>query len=674
MNLMTAEGVPAFPEGYSAFHEYLTYLVERARRSRPRLTVNAIAARLGVSPWTVRVHMSGRRLSAPQRQRQPQREVPVPVPAARQVQDYLEVLPHGGATLEEVVDCYDAWPRRELVFPPPPPHAAASMQEYLQYVLRLNGFLVPEATDAEGRAAAVRDPHRGVAAAAEAFGVDRKLLYACLTEPSIGVRRALRLHEVFLHRAGPWADFAAAFGYLVGAHWTDEGWPDPHGFEAPRDWFEAIRTYLGLDQAPFAELIGVSARTVSDIESGDRISAERIRQLYTAVGVPAHLVIRALRCYADEAAAAEFQRIVTLTDDAVSLGPDSWPDPARFASPHEWLAATMLQSRVAQRELAGVLGVSKSTVSLLLQGERPLNPERLRVACEFLGVPAETMFRCLAVHYRRDLDDRVLDLVSPRLPDADPSELARVIEVVFGGLRDVAVQVDYGTSEVDDDTVEYDTLVDDWLRRSVDFVLAVRERLGAVLDRVLSARRAQGELSGVVCQVVSKAFASARESQIDEVVERLPEPDQAIWLVARAGEQPAEQARVMRAVADGLLKQPANKHLARWLRREVPPLDAECVRRSAEAINTWYERVLGITSPVVQALQAQGGARGSTGAGDVAACAGAHGLPRIRCARAARGRGGAASARQGRAGRARAGHVGGRDQEFEGSACVLRGQ
>ena len=213
------------------------------------------------------------------------------------------------------------------------------MLEYLQYLLRLNGFLPPSAEDAEGAAAARRDPHRGLPAAAKAFGLDYNLLRNCLRD-TIGVNRALQLHELGLHRAGPWTDFAAAFGYPV-----DEGWPDPRGMRAA-DWFKAIRTYLGLGspegREQFGELIGVSAKLVGRLESGRGISPERIRQLYTKVGVPAHLVIRALRCYVGEAAAAEFQRILTLTDDAVSLGPESWPDPARFASAHEWLAATML--------------------------------------------------------------------------------------------------------------------------------------------------------------------------------------------------------------------------------------------------------------------------------------------------------------------------------------------
>ena len=90
---------------------------------------------------------------------------------------------------------------------------------------------------------------------------------------------------------------------------THQAWPDPRGLEAPA-WFRAIRAHLDLDQAQFAERMGVAVGAVIQIESGeDPVSLEWGRRLYAA-GVPAHWVILALQCYANE----EFQRIVTLTE------------------------------------------------------------------------------------------------------------------------------------------------------------------------------------------------------------------------------------------------------------------------------------------------------------------------------------------------------------------------
>ena len=148
----------------------------------------------------------------------------------------------------------------------------------------------------------------------------------------------------------------------------------------------------------------------------------------------------------------------------------------------------------------------------------------------------------------------------------------------------------------------------EWLTRTVDFVLA-RERLGAVLSGVMSAQREQGELPALEYDIVTAAFASARESQLREVVERLPEPDRASWTAAMAGAE--EHPSVVRDVAYRLLAHPANRQLARRLLRELPPLDVECVGRSAAAINAWYAQARGDMSPVVQALQAEVGPEGT---------------------------------------------------------------
>ncbi|MBO0880924.1 MAG: hypothetical protein J2P17_11395, partial [Mycobacterium sp.] len=352
-----------------------------------------------------------------------------------------------------------------------------------------------------------------------------------------------------------------------------------------------------MGQDDFSQRIGVNHKSnLSAMEAGRRkISPGLIRQLYTEVGVPAYLVVRALRLYANEEAAVEFQRIVTLTDDAVSLGPDDWPDPERFDSPHEWLAAAVDRTEVQRRQVAGVLKVAKSTFTELLKGgNTALTPERLCRACESIGVPAGIMFRCLAWHYRRDLEDRVRRLVSRRLPsDAASQEQARVVEAVFGGLRNMAVAVDY------DDTVDFDALVERWLERTVDFVLA-RERLGAVLNEVMLAEQARDELSALRFNVLTAAFSAARESEMDNVLEGLPRY-RAIWSAAMAGDEqdPATQAEAVRAVADGLLGIPANRHLDRLLEGEAP-LDVECMRRALDAFNKWYQMVLGHPLPVVQ--------------------------------------------------------------------------
>lgn len=73
---------------------------------RSGLVEKTIAARLYVSPALVSKHMTGGPSG-------------LVVPRIQQVQRYLEELPHGGVVLDEVVDCYGAWPRRELVFPSP---------------------------------------------------------------------------------------------------------------------------------------------------------------------------------------------------------------------------------------------------------------------------------------------------------------------------------------------------------------------------------------------------------------------------------------------------------------------------------------------------------------------------------------------------------------------------
>lgn len=206
-----------------------------------------------------------------------------------------------------------------------------------------------------------RDPHRGLRAAANALGVDERVLSKSLSRSTIGVRTAELLYEAFLHRAGPWDDFAAAFGY-------------------PLDW-------LG---SPGRLLTGVGSSNAGNGDADDARSelghAKIDMPVYTAdPRSPEEQDFRnwyQARAFLPPGRRQDFAQYAAMTgvdklqmrrwlpsgvDSAVidAREPGKIPDPAKFVTGKDWLTAMRRYLGLSPQQMDRVIGAEPGAWALV---------------------------------------------------------------------------------------------------------------------------------------------------------------------------------------------------------------------------------------------------------------------------------------------------------------------
>ncbi|MGK8502570.1 alpha/beta fold hydrolase [Nocardia asiatica] len=235
--LLTADGEPAYPEGYTHIGNYLEFCREYRNGEIEKFfepssdyveykiyTGAAVAHLTGLSPIYYSEIEKGR--SRPSKF------------AARRL--FAAVPPPYGVTGEELAERFEYLPRVTLIYPHP--SVADSLGEYSRHFREVNHLTQEEV--------------------ATIFDIQGKDLsaYESATMRSRELR-VLKVHDRVLHRAGPWNELAEAWGYRYRMDPAGETHPDPADYASVNDWLGAERLYRRMSPAEFDAQVEIEGLT-----------------------------------------------------------------------------------------------------------------------------------------------------------------------------------------------------------------------------------------------------------------------------------------------------------------------------------------------------------------------------------------------------------------------------
>ncbi|MGK8488122.1 LuxR C-terminal-related transcriptional regulator [Nocardia asiatica] len=235
--LLTADGEPAYPEGYTHIGNYLEFCREYRNGEIEKFfepssdyveyeiyTGAAVAHLTGLSPIYYSDIEKGR--SRPSKF------------AARRL--FAAIPPPHGVTGEELAERFEYLPRVTLIYPHP--SVADSLGEYSRHFREVNHLTQEE-----------------VATIFDIQGADLSA-YESATMRSRELR-VLKVHDRVLHRAGPWNELAEAWGYRYRMDPAGETDPDPADYASVNDWLGAERLYRRMSPAEFDARVEIEGLT-----------------------------------------------------------------------------------------------------------------------------------------------------------------------------------------------------------------------------------------------------------------------------------------------------------------------------------------------------------------------------------------------------------------------------
>ncbi|WP_280314994.1 helix-turn-helix domain-containing protein, partial [Nocardia abscessus] len=155
--------------------------------------------------------------------------------------------------------------------------------------------------------------------------------------------------------------------------------PDPTDpeFLTIGDWLRADRQRHGWTQRELAERMGRAANSVQLAESGAAVTPEYLREVSTALGIPADTMLAAVRRFQPQ-----------LTDHFLAAMPD--PADPRYRVIGDWLKANRQRHGWTQKELGDRMGWASRTV-LRAENGGAVTPEYLAAFGAAVGIPEDTV-------------------------------------------------------------------------------------------------------------------------------------------------------------------------------------------------------------------------------------------------------------------------------------------
>ncbi|MEU7768213.1 tyrosine-protein phosphatase [Nocardia sp. NPDC049190] len=301
----------------------------------------------------------------------------VPFVSMAVVESFLGILvPDRSVTYDEVGECFDYLPRKELLIPSP--HAAESLGEYVPYFRRVNRLRIYEVKDI-----------LGVDATAELLGRGAGRSASVLINSRTADFLMLHVYETFLHMNGRWEwnDYAEAWGYRYRIDPTGEKLPDPGRAESASGWVYSTRLFYRLTQKKLAELTGVPVRTMANAETIHPPSLVMLRRLRDATNEDEKLRSRGpitdemldavlLHHYAHEGVSPSEGREAQLLKDYFRSKPRSGKEIAartRVEDEFTWIAfATAARYRYETLEFSERVSVAMEAIIRAIPFHNPL--------------------------------------------------------------------------------------------------------------------------------------------------------------------------------------------------------------------------------------------------------------------------------------------------------------
>ncbi|MEU2042632.1 MFS transporter [Nocardia niwae] len=250
--LLTTDGAPAYPEGYSRIGDYLEF-----RRKSHDLKRSQLAGRLKKGKNTVSRWESGE---------------------SRPAKDDVAALLEATATeddifYDDISECYSHLPRGTILYPSP--FDSESLGAYLRHFRHVNKLSWSEVGNA--------------------FGVSAGAVQSLET----GVRDPLdltvvRIYRQALHRAGRWNDLATAWGLHHLPDLDSVSVPHPTDFYSIHDWIRSVRIFRGIPPLELARRIGKSDAWVGFTEDNHKPGVEDLRRIRDALEIPNDTLVSAL--------------------------------------------------------------------------------------------------------------------------------------------------------------------------------------------------------------------------------------------------------------------------------------------------------------------------------------------------------------------------------------------
>ncbi|WP_157125006.1 sigma-70 family RNA polymerase sigma factor, partial [Nocardia pseudovaccinii] len=188
-------------------------------------------------------------------------------PSKDTVDSLMAVMPPPhGVTRDDLSECYSELPRESLIFPGT--SATESFGEYLRYFRGVNNL-------ARGEAAGI-------------FGLSGHAVHMHQTGGTQQVEELQMLHHYdhVLHKAGPWNDLAAAWGYTYRMNPAGETDPDAAEYKTLYEWIRAERLYRRMTLTQFDAQVG-SAGLWRNLDSkGYTRRLVTIRKIRDKLGIP----------------------------------------------------------------------------------------------------------------------------------------------------------------------------------------------------------------------------------------------------------------------------------------------------------------------------------------------------------------------------------------------------